>query len=85
MENSINIEQEAPPEFYLSDEDVKAVRPLDLLNSNNYTDKVQRDCRLGVCKGCERLFKPTRTCLECGCFMGLKTWLKDSTCPIGKW
>ena len=24
-------------------------------------------------------------CKECGCFMNRKTWLKDASCPIGKW
>lgn len=61
------------------------VTPLDLLSSNNYTTKEIRDERFDICKGCDRLFKPTRTCKECGCFMALKTWLKDAHCPLHKW
>lgn len=74
-----------PVEASLSDADVDHVTPLDLLHADNYTDKATRDDRFTTCKGCERLWKPTRTCRECGCFMGLKTWLADARCPIGKW
>lgn len=41
--------------------------------------------RLDICRACPRLFKPTLQCKECGCFMRVKTRLKSSTCPIGKW
>ena len=41
--------------------------------------------RLAICKGCDRLFKPTMTCKECGCFMKVKTHMKSQKCPIGKW
>lgn len=74
-----------PVEAALTDEDVASVTPLDLLNSSNYTSRSVRDDRLDVCKGCPELWKPTRTCKQCGCFMGLKTWLSEATCPLGKW
>lgn len=61
------------------------VTPLDLLSSKNYTTKEIRNDRFNMCKACPRLFKPTRTCKECGCFMAAKTWLKEASCPIGKW
>lgn len=38
--------------------------------------------RFAICKNCDRLFKPTRTCKEYGCFMALKTWLKDASCVL---
>ena len=79
------LEQGQPIEQALSDDDVQNVTPVDLFRSNAYTNKTARDARLDICKGCERLFKPTRTCRECGCFMGLKTWLKDASCPLEKW
>lgn len=62
-----------------------SVTPIDLLSGKNYTNAEIREERYKTCLGCERLFKPTRTCKECGCFMSLKTWLKDAECPIGKW
>lgn len=61
------------------------VTPLDLLSSNNYTTKDIRDSRLEICKSCPQLFKPTKTCKRCGCFMSLKTWLKDAHCPDHLW
>lgn len=73
------------PDGGLTDEHAKQVSPFDLLSSDNYTTREVRDERLDACKGCEELFKPTRTCKQCGCFMALKTWLKDATCPLGKW
>lgn len=60
-------------------------KPWDLLDSDNYTTEKNRGDRYNTCLGCERLFKPTRTCKECGCFMSLKTWLKHAECPLGKW
>jgi rRNA maturation endonuclease Nob1 len=41
--------------------------------------------RLAHCHGCERLFRPTWTCRECGCFMRIKARLSGSRCPLGKW
>lgn len=61
------------------------VTPIDLLSGDNYTSAKIRGERYEACLGCERLFKPTRTCKECGCFMALKTWLQSASCPLGKW
>lgn len=73
------------PDGGITDEVAAEVTPFDLLSSSNYTTRQERDERLGLCKGCDLLFKPTRTCKDCGCFMALKTWLKDAVCPVGKW
>lgn len=40
--------------------------------------------RINICTDCEYLSK-IKTCKRCGCFMPLKTWLKDDICPINKW
>jgi len=69
----------------MTEEEIDAVTPLDLLHSDNYTTKDIKESRMDICKGCDRLFKPTRQCKECGCFMALKTWLKGATCPLDKW
>ncbi len=61
------------------------VRPWDLFINPDFTSQEKRDRRLDICKGCERLFKPTRTCKECGCFMTMKTWLRLAECPLEKW
>lgn len=72
-----------PPE--MSDEEARKVTPLDLLNSSNYATREIRDERLDACMGCDRLFKLTKTCKECGCFMAAKTWVKQASCPLGEW
>jgi hypothetical protein len=69
----------------MTEEQLDNVTPLDLLNSDNYTTSEIRNERLNICKGCEHLFKPTRTCKKCGCFMAAKTWLKHAHCPEDKW
>ena len=61
------------------------VTPIDLINKNNYIEKVESDKRMQTCLGCEHLIKLTHQCKKCGCLMNLKTKLKDATCPIGKW
>ena len=60
-------------------------KPTDLLNPQNYVEEEVRSIRYSECLGCDKLFKPTRTCKACGCFMAMKTWLKEAECPIGKW
>jgi hypothetical protein len=70
---------------FLNSDQADNVTPIDLLSSKNYTTKEVRDERYDICKGCDRLFKPTKTCKECNCFMAMKTWLKDATCPLHKW
>lgn len=48
-------------------------------------DKEVAFARLDACDGCDRLFRPTFTCKECGCFMKVKVRLSGSSCPLGKW
>lgn len=63
----------------------KRDRVIDLLDKKNYVHRPIRNERYDICLGCERLINLTKTCLECGCFMNKKTWLKDAECPLGKW
>ena len=42
------------------------------------------DKRMDICKSCEHLFKPTGTCLQCGCFISGKVRV-NTNCPVGKW
>lgn len=63
----------------------ESVNVLDLLDpSQPRADKETRASRLGVCKECPS-FKLKSVCNECGCFMPVKTWLSNATCPLGKW
>ena len=41
--------------------------------------------RLNICLSCEKLYKPTKSCKLCGCFMIAKTKLANQACPVKKW
>lgn len=41
--------------------------------------------RLAICNECPLLNKRAMKCTKCGCFMHLKTTLRNAKCPIGKW
>ena len=61
-------------------------RPWDLLDPSveRVTDNVAEE-RYSTCLGCPELLKLTKQCKKCGCFMSVKTRLKNASCPIGKW
>ena len=48
-------------------------------------DEAIVDKRWAECEKCEFLLKPANNCKKCGCFMGVKTKIATSRCPIGKW
>jgi hypothetical protein len=50
-----------------------------------FADKEVAFARLDICADCDRLFKPTFTCKECGCFMKVKARIASQHCPIHKW
>jgi len=45
----------------------------------------ERNVRYDICKSCEWFFTPTSSCRKCGCFMAVKTYMPNQSCPIGKW
>jgi len=62
------------------------VKPWDLLNpSTEYATEEEAKSRFSICEGCPKFSKMTKRCLECGCFMELKTKLKQASCPMSKW
>lgn len=62
------------------------VRFIDLFDPNQpRSDRDLIDTRLNLCNQCEWLDKRLVKCRKCGCFMKLKSTLKQATCPIGKW
>jgi len=62
------------------------VTPLDLINPHALRSSDELTAaRYAVCEGCERFLSVTKQCLECGCFMNLKTRLLNAKCPLGKW
>lgn len=74
---------EEPP---MSDEEeVKSLEDAPYEEHEAWVAKDVRVQRYATCLGCDRLFRPTRQCQECGCFMFLKTRLTNARCPLGKW
>jgi hypothetical protein len=47
-----------------------------------YDKKLQKQ-RLDICRSCSYYQKSK--CKLCGCFMPLKTRIKEISCPINKW
>jgi hypothetical protein len=45
---------------------------------------VYRD-RMNICEECDKYFRLTKQCKECGCFMFLKARIASMSCPINKW
>jgi len=64
----------------MSDWDIKdiSIETSDLI-SENY-----RSNRNEICKNCDRL-SIVKICKECGCFIPLKTYFINATCPLNKW
>lgn len=60
------------------------VNVFDIIDPNQpRVSKNIRNDRLSICKQCERY--SMGRCLECGCFMKLKTTLANASCPLHKW
>lgn len=49
------------------------------------SDKDLIEYRLDICKQCPWLDKRLVKCKKCGCFMKLKSTLRQAKCPIGHW
>lgn len=60
--------------------------PLDLLNpkTEKASDELASE-RFAICKACPDLVPIIDQCKNCGCLMAVKTKLKISKCPLGKW
>jgi len=59
--------------------------PLAVFDSRNKVPEQVAKDRMNICLECEHLFKTTKQCKKCLCFMEVKTTIKQSSCPIGKW
>lgn len=49
------------------------------------SDRALIESRLEICNSCEWFHKRLAKCRKCGCFMKLKSTLKQASCPVGKW
>lgn len=56
---------------------------LSLIPKKYLAKKEDRDERLKKCYSCPDLVGIN--CKHCLCFVHLKTWMKNETCPTGKW
>lgn len=62
------------------------VKFTDLFDPNQpRSDQELIESRLKICNGCAAFRKHTQRCSKCGCFMKLKSTLRQAKCPIGKW
>lgn len=60
-------------------------RPWDIIVTDSKVSEEVAQERFSICESCPELMKITHQCKKCGCFMKLKTTLKEAACPIGKW
>ena len=61
-------------------------RPWDMINPNvELVSEEEATARMRICEECPSLLRVTYQCKECGCFMKLKTKLKNAECPLKKW
>lgn len=44
-----------------------------------------REKRMKICKSCSWYIKEKQRCAHCGCVVPVKIFLKEESCPIGKW
>ena len=59
---------------------------LDLFDPNQpKSDAELIKYRLDICNSCEWLDKRLTRCRQCGCFMKLKSTLRQAQCPLHKW
>lgn len=61
------------------------VNSINIIPNSNRSSESTAAKRLEICRACDLLYKPTDTCKKCGCFMVVKTNMKNVKCPIDKW
>jgi hypothetical protein len=47
--------------------------------------KERQQYRMSICEQCERYNSGNKSCMECGCYMPLKTAIPIFKCPKHKW
>lgn len=68
------------------DDEKKDVVFLDLFDPRQpRSDRELIEARLAICNECPWLDKRLVKCRKCGCFMKLKSTLKQAHCPLDKW
>lgn len=64
----------------------RLAKPWDLVNKDiGRVSEEVKEHRLAICQACPYLFKISKQCRKCGCFMPAKASLPNASCPIDKW
>ncbi len=71
--------REYDEEAYIS----KLLRVIRLMKPREKASEEETARRLGICKECDKL--EMGTCLACGCYVELRSALKNGKCPYKKW
>lgn len=71
--------QDYDEEAYVS----KLLRVIRLMKPQEKAGEEEIARRLGICRECEKL--EMGTCLACGCYVELRSALKNGRCPYKKW
>lgn len=53
--------------------------------STYLADNEVASTRIKICMDCEHLWKVTRQCSKCYCFVDAKTKIRTEKCPLDKW
>jgi hypothetical protein len=67
----------------LDENDIAIGSKLSSLNRVTVSEEIKID-RIVICRNCEK-FNSLKFCTDCNCYIPLKTWLKNSKCPLSKW
>jgi hypothetical protein len=68
------------------DKEDRPAKPWDIFNKKiGRVSNEVAETRYKICINCPKIVPVTRQCLECGCFMKIKTTLPNAECPLGKW
>jgi len=49
------------------------------------TFKARQAYRMSICESCEHFQQKNKSCMLCGCYMEVKTWVPIFKCPKNKW
>lgn len=58
---------------------------IDLFDPSKHVHPKIRRQRINICMQCPYLFKPTKNCKVCLCFVREKSKLITEDCPMGYW
>ena len=58
---------------------------LDLFDPSKHVHPKTRRERVNICMECEHLFRLTKNCKKCTCFVREKAKLITEDCPMGFW